>query len=86
MDTHSVANLVSLVFDELPLDTSSFFKEAQATSKLIVNSIIYIDNLESLVFLDSRGAAVNMADFNDLDKRPSDVRFIRFRCTMNGQA
>ena len=84
--SHSVAGVISLVSSELPLDTSSSFQEAQAASKLVLDSIVSIDNLEPLAFLDSRGASVSMSDFSDLEKRPSDVSFVRFRYNMNGQA
>ena len=61
--SHSVADVISLVSSELPLDTSSSFQEAQAASKLVVYSIFSIDNLDPLAFLDSRGASVSICDF-----------------------
>ena len=77
--SYSVADVTSLVANELPLDTSAVLKEAQSTSKLIVDSAVKVDNLEHLVFLNSSGSVISMADILDLEKRPADVTFVNFR-------
>ena len=81
---HSVADLISLVSTELPLDTTAAYQEAQSASKDVLDSLIKIDHLEPLAFLNSSGASVSMTDFSDLEKRPSDVSYVRFRCSANG--
>ena len=83
---HSVADVVSLVSNELPLDTTATFHEAQSASKTVLDPAINIDNLEPLVFLNSAGSAFSMTDFSDLEKRPADVTFVSFRCNMDGSA
>ena len=83
VDAHSVADIISLVSNELPIDTSAAYQEAQAASKSIVDSVLDANNLELLAFLNSTGATVSMIDFEDFDKRSADVSFVRFRCNMD---
>ena len=86
VDAHSVADIISLVSNELPIDSSSSYQEAQAASKVITDSALNVNNLEPLAFLTSTGATVSMAEFDDLKKRPADVTFVRLRCNLNGTA
>ena len=51
VDAHSVADVISLVSNELPLDTGSAFQEAENTIKLIVYSTLYFQHFEPLAFL-----------------------------------
>ena len=50
IDAHSVADVISLVSTELPIDTSAAYQEVQYASKNILNSILEIGNLEPLAF------------------------------------
>ena len=78
----SVADVISVISSELPLETSSVFQAAQSTSKTILDSVIAIGNLELLTFLDSRGSTVSMNDFDDLDKHLEYKIFVLFHCSM----
>ena len=86
VDAHSVADIISLVSNELPIDTSTAYQEAQAASKSIVDSVLNINNLEPLAFLNSTGAIVSITDFGDFDKWSPDVSFVRFHCNMDGSS
>ena len=83
VDAHSVADVISLVSSELPIDTSAAYQESQSASKDILDEILNVNNLEPVSFLTSDGKAVSMMDFPDLEKRPTDVTFVKFRCNMD---
>ena len=50
VDAHSIADIISLVSNELPIDSSSAYQEAQAASKVIPDSALNVNNLEPLAF------------------------------------
>ena len=83
VDANSVADVISLVSTELPIDTSAAYQEAQSASKGILDSVLKISNLEPLAFSNSTGATMSMINFSDLEKRPADITFVKFRCNMN---
>ena len=82
---HTVADLISLVSDELPLDTGAAFQEAQTTAKSIVDKVVTYSNVEPLAFLTLTAKVVGSSnDITDLAKRPEDITFLRFRCVLDG--
>ena len=81
--SHTVADMVALVSNELPLDTGPEFQEAQSAAQLIADGALQIDNLEPLTFLNSTGKSVQIDDVDDLDSRPSDITFIKCRCVVD---
>ena len=83
VDAHSVVDVISLVSNELSLDTGVSFQEAQSVAKTIIISTLFIQNLEPLAFLTSRNKVVKISDPADLKSRPDDITFFRFRCVMN---
>ena len=54
VDAHSVADVISLVSNELPLDNGSAFQEAESAVKLIVDSTLSVNHLEPLAFPTSK--------------------------------
>ena len=86
VDAHSVADVVSLVSNELPIDTSASFQEAQAAAKTIINSVLNPNFLEPVAFLNSVGSEVKIGDPTDLSTRPVDITYIRFRCHMHASS
>ena len=83
VDAHSVADVISLVSTELHIDTSTAYQESQSASKNILDAVLNINNLEPVSFLTSTGATVSMLDFTDIEKLPTDVTFVKFRCNMD---
>ena len=85
LGSHTVADLISLVSDELPLGTGAAFQEAQTAAKLIVDKAVTYSNVEPLAFLTSTAKVVDFGDdITDLAKRPEDITFLIFRCVLDG--
>ena len=85
LGSHTCANLISLVSDELPLDSGAAFQDPQTAAKSIVDKAVTYSNVESLAFLTSTTKIVNFGnDITDLAKRPEDITFLRFRCVLDG--
>ena len=82
--SHSVADIISLVSNEIPLDTGADYQESQSVSKAIIDDIISVNNLEPLEFLTAGSKLVHIADGGDLESRPENVAYVRFRCNMDG--
>ena len=86
VDAHSVADVISLVSNELPLDTGSAFQEAESAVKMIVDSTLFMNHLEPLAFLTSTGKGVKVDETEGLEYRPEDITFFKFRCTMDSKS
>ena len=81
---HTVADIVAMVTNEVPIDSGAALQEAQSTSKFIVESVLRLTFLDPVSFLTSAGNEAILGDPTDLKSRPSDITYIRFRCTMHG--
>jgi hypothetical protein len=79
---HSVPDLVSILANELPIDTGASYQEAVSVMNSIQDSIWDIDHLVPLGFLNSYGkhVAVNAVE---AAARPADVSFVRLRCALD---
>ena len=77
--SHTVADIIALVANELQLNTGAAFQEAQSAAKTIVDDTLQVENLEPLSFLSSTGKVLTVDDVDDLDKRPADFTFMKFR-------
>ena len=79
LDSHDVANLITIMSQELPIDTRTAFQEAQQnTVKEMRNSLYHMDNLSTLAFLSSN-SKINKLSSIDPKDRPADVTFFCFR-------
>ena len=58
MDFHSVAEVTSCMSNEISLDTGSAFQAAQTTTKNIMDSMLTIQHLEPVAFLNSNNTVV----------------------------
>ena len=85
-DSHTVADIVSMVSNEIPINSGTAYQEAQSVSKLIVDSVLNPVFLDPLAFLTSAGNEAKILDPMDLKTRPLDITYVRFRCTMNGSS
>ena len=86
VESHTVADLISLISHELPLDTGASFQAAELAANAIVTNICKVDHIEPVAFLNSAGTQVVISDPDDLDSRPADITFLRLRCTLDGAA
>ena len=85
LGSHTVAGFISLVSDEIPLDTGATFQEDQTAAKLIVDKAINYSSVEPLAFLTSTAKVVDFGDdITDLAKRPEDITFLQFHCVLDG--
>ena len=50
LEAHTVADVVTLVSNELPMDTGATFQEAYSASKSITNKALLVENLEQMAF------------------------------------
>ena len=78
-DFHSVADVISLVSNEISLDTGAAFQEAQSVAKYVIENSLSITNLEPLAFLTSSGKLVNIDGVSDQKSRPEDIAFFSFQ-------
>ena len=69
VEDHSVANIIALVGNEIPIDTGVSYQEAQSASKLIIDSHLNPMLLDPVVFLKSDGNEVKIGDSSDKTQR-----------------
>ena len=50
LEAHTVADVVILSSNELPMDTGATFQEAYSASKSITNKALLVENLEQMAF------------------------------------
>ena len=86
LEAHSMADIVALVGNEIPIDTGASYQEAQSSSKLVTDSHLNPMFLDPVAFLKSYGNEVKIGDPADMKLRPVDVTYVRFRCTMHGSS
>ena len=86
LEAHTVADVMILVSNELPMDTGSTFQEAQYASKSIINQALLMEHLEPMAFLTSTGKTVNVDDVSNLKKRSDNINFRKFRSILNASA
>ena len=83
-DVHTVADVISLVSNELSLETGAEFQEAHFFVKSLMESCITIPYLEPLTFLNSAGKVKSIDNTSELGSRPDDITFFKLRCTVDG--
>ena len=83
VDAHSVVDVISLIYNKLPLDTGATCQKAHSAAKLIIGSTLSIHNQELLAFITSRNNVVKLSDPTDIKSRPEDITFFRFGCVVN---
>ena len=83
-EVHTVADVISSVSNELPLDTGAEFQEAQSFTKTITESCISSPYLEPLAFMNSAGKVKTIDNGSDLGSHPDDINFVKLRCTLYG--
>ena len=54
-DSHTVADIVSMISNEIPIDSGAAYQEAQSASKFIVDSVLNPTFLDPIAFLTSAG-------------------------------
>ena len=82
-DAHSVADVTSLVLTELPMNTGASIQATQSAAKRVMGCLTNIKFLGPIGFINSTNKALQISDPLDLEKRPGDISFFRFCCTMD---
>ena len=62
VEVYSVADIIALIGNEIPIDTGASYQETQSSSKLIVNSLLNPIFLDPVSFLKSDGDEVKIGD------------------------
>ena len=83
---YTVADLISIVSNELPQDTGAAFQEAQSTARSVNGNILLVGNLETLAFLISTGNVTNIEDASRLKSILDTISFLRLNCVVDGEA
>jgi len=86
LETHSIADVISLVSNNLPIDTSTAFQESQEVAKMVTGSALRVDNLHPSAFLNLEGKQLNFYPAAKLAERPDDLSYFRFQCNLDGLA
>ena len=83
MCTQSIPELVSVVANEMPIDTTTAYVEATETKKLIVSAVLKIENLVGNAFLLSNGCTAKSPSSLALDDRTEDITYVKFVCYLD---
>ena len=86
VDSHTVADIVAMVSNEIPIDSGAALQEAQSAAQLIAGSVLNPQFLEPVAFLTSTGNEANLGDPDDMENREVDITYVRFRCSMHGSS
>ena len=81
--SHSIADLISALTGELPINAGNAYAEALSVRELVIRQRLSVNHLEGVEFIDGDGDAIVVKEA-DVSKRPADMRYFRFNCTMNG--
>ena len=80
MDNLSIPDLITVVFIELPLDTTTSFTEVEVIKRNIVSHIYDVTNLCGVSFLTSTGSQSKTPASIGNKYRTKDVAFIWVSC------
>ena len=81
---YTMADLLTVVANELPISTESAMEEAQATGEKLKRELFMVENLEGQHFMDSKGK-IKPVSSDKLDERPEDLTYFAFMCTVEPQ-
>jgi len=84
LETHSIADVIALVSNELPIDTGAAFQESQEVAKMVTRSALRVENLHPSAFLNSEGKQLKFHPAAKLAERPEDLSYFRFQCELDG--
>ena len=80
---YSVDSLAD-VSNNIPIDSSSALQKSHAIAQLIICSVLQPIFVDPVTFLTSSRREAKLGDPMDLKKRPVDITYIPFRCTIHG--
>jgi len=76
-----MADLVTVVVNELPISTKSAMEGAEATGERLKKDLFVIENLEGSHFMDSKGKKKAITS-DKLEDRPEDLTYFAFLCNV----
>jgi len=86
LTNYTMADLVTIVTNELPISTESAMEEAEAPGERLKKEIFMIENLEGSHFMDSKQEGKTKAVSSEkLEDRPEDLTYFAFMCNVEPQ-
>ena len=79
LDGSNVADIIAMIAAEVPADTNRALRDAHDTVDHLKTSMLQVQFLEPVQFLDGSGEDVPVAN-ETLVSRPSGITFFRFSC------
>jgi len=79
-----MADLVTIVANELPISTESAMEEVKATGESLKKELFMIENLEGSHFMDSKGKT-KAVSLDKLEDRSEDLTYFAFMCNVEPQ-
>jgi hypothetical protein len=78
LEAHSIADIIVLIANEIPIDTGSAFQEAQAATMKIMEDVFNVDNLHPSAFLNLYGKTFKFTPTLGLTEMPDDLMYFCF--------
>ncbi len=85
MEAQSIADIIVLIANEIPIDTGSAFQEAQAATMKIMEDVFNVDNLHPSAFLNLDGKTVKFTPTEGLAEWSDDLTYFHFQCDLDGE-
>lgn len=82
-DSHSAADIINLIANELPIDTETSFLEADDIASCIKKAVYDAKNLKGSMFMNSSGNKTKTFNSVDLKERPADLEYFAFVCVID---
>ena len=76
--SHTIPNLIIIVSNDLPIDTTTLFMEASKVKKNIIRNVLNIHNLIGTSFLQSNGNTAKVPQSLDLKDRSTSMAYVQF--------
>jgi len=79
LEMHSITDVISLVSNELPIDTGTAFQESQEVVKMVTGNALRVENLYPSAFFNLEGKQLKFHPAAKLVERPEDLSYFRFQ-------
>ena len=83
--SYPIADLMTLVTNEMPISTDNAFAEAEEVAQAVRKEIFNVNNLEGHSFMNSFGAMMKGIHSYNVDQRPADLTYMGFCCDIDGK-
>lgn len=80
MDVRSASDLVSTIFHEIPINTTTAYMESTLVDSAVISNLTLVDNLTEISFLTSTGNTVKYLVSATNSHLLADVSYIKLGC------